>query len=53
MIFVRDVSLKLFSYPRLLQPLAILDGTWKSISIDFIEGLLCSGRTDVILVIVD
>ena len=41
------------SYPRLLQPLAILEQPWDGISMDFVEGLPRSKGKDVILVIVD
>lgn len=37
----------------LLQPLAIPKQIWSDISMDFIEGLLCSHRKSVILVVVD
>lgn len=40
-------------YPGLLQPIHVPDGAWKTISMDFIEGLPHSGHSNCILVIVD
>jgi hypothetical protein len=40
-------------YPELLSPLPLLDGSWHTISLDFIEGLPRSGAANCILVVVD
>ncbi|GJW88725.1 ty3-gypsy retroelement polyprotein [Tanacetum coccineum] len=57
--FIRECSLchrnkhDLVAYPRLLQPLPILERVWSGISIDFIEGLPMSKGKSVIMVVVD
>lgn len=40
-------------YPGLLQPLPVPEGAWKTLSLDFIEGLPRSGHYNCILVVVD
>jgi hypothetical protein len=40
-------------YPGLLQPLPVLDGAWKVVSMDFIEGLPLSDHSNCIMVVVD
>jgi transposase InsO family protein len=40
-------------YPGLLQPLKVPSHAWQIISMDFIEGLPKSGKSDCILVVVD
>lgn len=40
-------------YPSLLQPLAVPDQTWHTVSMDFIEGLPKSAHYNCILVVVD
>jgi len=39
--------------PGLLQPLTVVDQAWKTVCMDFIEGLPKSQKFDTILVIVD
>jgi hypothetical protein len=35
----KQAKLGRITYPRLLQPLPILEGAWRDITMDFIEGL--------------
>jgi hypothetical protein len=41
------------NYPGLLQPLPIPDGTWTTVTMDFIEGLPTTGTANCIMVVVD
>ncbi|GKC44291.1 putative mitochondrial protein, partial [Tanacetum coccineum] len=50
---VVDGHSDLVAYPELSQPLPISDQVWQDISIDFIEALLVSQGTIVIMVVVD
>lgn len=40
-------------YPGLLQPLQVPEGSWQTVSMDFIEGLPLSGGKNCIMVVVD
>jgi transposase InsO family protein len=40
-------------YPGLLQPLEVPDQAWQVVTLDFVEGLPCSGGYNCILVVVD
>jgi hypothetical protein len=49
----KQAKLGKITYPRLLQPLPILKGAWRDITMDFIEGLSKSEDEDTTLVMVD
>lgn len=49
----KEAKLERVLYPGLLQPLLLLEGTQRNITMNFIEGLPKSIRKNIILVIVD